>query len=228
MTDTWILYKTTNLINGKIYVGVHKLADTSKSRNYIGSGLSLKLAIEKYGRKNFTRATLAEFNSIEEAYIAEAELVTQEFVNQEDTYNISLGGRGGGIQTPEIKAKISAANKGNTYNIGRKHSEESRAKISERNKGKPKSEEHKAKMSSANIGKKHSAETRLKLSAAKYKPVVINGRYFISLIQAAEFNKITYPSVRWRVQSLSPQWIDWRFATEEEIANFSAREVSAA
>lgn len=58
MSDTWILYKTTNLINSKIYVGVHRLQNTSNSRRYLGSGDALKPAIKKYGRENFTRTTL--------------------------------------------------------------------------------------------------------------------------------------------------------------------------
>ena len=48
----------------------------------------------------------------------------------------------------------------------RKHSEETRAKISAAKKGVPKSEETKAKMSAANMGKVHSDETKAKMSAA--------------------------------------------------------------
>ena len=88
MSNIWILYQTTNNMNGKIYIGVHKLANTSKSKNYLGSGLVLKTAIKKYGRKNFVRATLAEFSYGEDAYTAEENMVNREFVSREDTYNI--------------------------------------------------------------------------------------------------------------------------------------------
>lgn len=71
MADIWILYQITNTLNCKIYVGVHKLADNYRSRNYLGSGLAIKKAIKKYGRKNFTRSTLAEFSCGEDAYKAE-------------------------------------------------------------------------------------------------------------------------------------------------------------
>lgn len=156
MTDTWILYQTTNLTNSKIYVGVHKLADTSRSRRYLGSGDRLKAAIKKYGRKNFTRITLAEFSCSEDAYLAEAEMVTQEFINREDTYNISLGGREGRPLTPESKAKIGSAHKGKLV------SEETRRKLSIANKGKKISEEHRAKIVAA-----HSKpETKAKIRAA--------------------------------------------------------------
>lgn len=44
------IYKTTNLINGKIYVGQHK---GKFDRGYVGSGKILKLALTKYGKQNF-------------------------------------------------------------------------------------------------------------------------------------------------------------------------------
>jgi hypothetical protein len=46
------IYKTTNLINGKIYIGRHK-ATQFEPHKYIGSGAILKSAIEKYGFENF-------------------------------------------------------------------------------------------------------------------------------------------------------------------------------
>ena len=48
---TMIVYKTTNLINGKIYVGKYE----GNRENYLGSGYILKKAIKKYGRENFKR-----------------------------------------------------------------------------------------------------------------------------------------------------------------------------
>ena len=156
MAETWILYQTTNVCNGKIYIGVHKLKNTSKSRNYLGSGYALKPAIKKYGRENFTRVTLAEFSCSKDAYFAEAGMVTEEFLKREDTYNISLGGREGRPHTPESRAKLSAAHKGKII------SPETRAKLSTATKGRPKSEEHKAKIAAA-----HSRpETKAKLRAA--------------------------------------------------------------
>ena len=47
------IYKTTNLINGKIYVGQHKCSKNSIDESYIGSGIYLKHAIEYYGKNNF-------------------------------------------------------------------------------------------------------------------------------------------------------------------------------
>jgi group I intron endonuclease len=181
--NTWILYQTTNTINGKIYIGVHKVADTWKSRNYLGSGKALKPAIEKYGRENFRRATLAEFSCAEEAYVAEAGIVTEEFIKRSDTYNVKVGGEGGvGLKhTEETRAKMSASKKGTTATDetkakmsaalkGRIFTEDTRAKLSVAAKGHKRCvgrvvrEDTRAKIGAANKGKTHSEEVKTKIS----------------------------------------------------------------
>ena len=60
----FIVYKTTNLTNNKFYLGVHGCTKKcAKACNYIGSGIVLKQAIKKYGKSNFIRETLMEFNT---------------------------------------------------------------------------------------------------------------------------------------------------------------------
>ena len=166
MAETWILYQTTNVCNGKIYVGVHKLANTKRSRNYLGSGYALKPAIEKYGIENFTRLTLAEFNCPENAYDAEAKVVTADFILREDTYNIRLGGKGcwGLKHSEETKKKMSFAKKGTVVNP------ETRMKLSTALKGKPKTEETKRKMSASQKGKKISEEHRASIKISHNTP----------------------------------------------------------
>ena len=91
-----LIYKTSNKINGKIYIGVHstnKVLDT-----YLGSGNLIKLAIKKYGKENFYKEILFIFESREEALKKELELVNDCFCKRPDTYNIILGGVGGGNQ----------------------------------------------------------------------------------------------------------------------------------
>ena len=88
-----IVYKTTNLINGRWYIGVHKLS--YRPETYYGSGDLILAAIEKHGRSNFSRETLHTYNTPEEAYTKEAELVTDEVVKDRMSYNIRLGGEGG-------------------------------------------------------------------------------------------------------------------------------------
>lgn len=87
-----IIYKTTNLLNGKIYVGLHS-TDNLNDR-YMGSGWVLKYAIKKYGRKNFKREILLVLSDREEAREVEALLVDKEFIARPNTYNLQEGGMG--------------------------------------------------------------------------------------------------------------------------------------
>ena len=52
----YTVYKTTNLINSKIYVGLHVTSNLED--DYLGSGSQLKSAVKKYGKENFKRETL--------------------------------------------------------------------------------------------------------------------------------------------------------------------------
>lgn len=90
MKKYYVLYKTTNLINGKIYIGSH--ASDSLEDTYLGSGVSLKRDIKKYGKENFKRENLKVFYSLKEVLKEEAKIVTKDFVKRNDTYNSSVGG----------------------------------------------------------------------------------------------------------------------------------------
>lgn len=227
MSDIWILYQTTNLVNGKIYVGVHKVADNATSRCYLGSGSVLKTAIKKYGRKKFKRTTLAEFCCTEDAYAAETQMVTEEFIKREDTYNLKMGGMGcrGLIPSPETRAKMSAALIGNTRGLGRVLSEEHVAKIRAVNTGKVVSKETRNKISAAHKGRVIKKETGDKIALANSKPVIINGKYYPSAKTASEMEGIDRATLGARIRNPKVKWVDYRFATEEEITNFLVMEV---
>jgi len=87
------VYKTTNLLNGKIYVGVHKSKDIFSDK-YIGSGYALKQAIDKYGYNNFRRDIIACFDQYEKAFELEEIIVDKDFINRKDVYNLVVGGKG--------------------------------------------------------------------------------------------------------------------------------------
>jgi len=106
----FILYKTTNLINGKFYVGIHRTNDLND--NYLGSGKNLKIAISKYGRENFKREILKECSSYEELLVEEKIIVTEDFCKRRDTYNQEIGGSGGKIWNDELRKKMSKSKKG--------------------------------------------------------------------------------------------------------------------
>jgi hypothetical protein len=95
----YIIYKTTNNINNKIYIGKHQTNNLDDG--YLGSGKYLKNAIKKYGKENFTREILHYCTSLEELNEKEAEIVNASFVLRDDTYNLALGGEGGNKYIPE-------------------------------------------------------------------------------------------------------------------------------
>ena len=87
-----VVYKTTNLINNKIYIGFHSTDYINDS--YIGSGKVMKEAIKKYSKHNFSKEILAVFNCRKEARELERKLVNDDFIKRKDIYNLILGGSG--------------------------------------------------------------------------------------------------------------------------------------
>ena len=158
-------YKTTNVVNGKMYYGLHSTLDPSD--NYLGSGKLFKLALKKYGRSNFVREILEFFESREAACAAEQLLITDEVINSELYYNINPGGdfcsNGHSKATRE---KISAKTRGaNNPMYGRSHSKSTR-RLQAGFKGRKHTEETKTLMSLARTGATHSNESKAKISAA--------------------------------------------------------------
>ena len=167
----YCIYKITNLINGKTYIGQHKYKDLNDS--YMGSGIHIKRAIRKYGIENFKKEILySNIQYKETVDDMERFAIAKERAIGKAEYNIADGGEGGGCKgyhhTEEARKRISEANK------GRHLSEEIKRKISEAkkgkpngNKGKPKSLEHKRKIGKAHKGIHFSEEARKKISEAK-------------------------------------------------------------
>jgi hypothetical protein len=89
----YTIYKITNRLDGKIYIGKHQTKDLNDG--YMGSGKHLKYAQTKYGIDNFEKEILFKFDNEADMNAKEAELVTEEFCLREDTYNLCPGGKGG-------------------------------------------------------------------------------------------------------------------------------------
>jgi group I intron endonuclease len=172
------IYKTTNLLNGKIYIG-----QTSKdlNTNYLGSGKVVIKAIKKYGKSNFKREVLEECDSKEYMNNREKYWIQHfDSINRNIGYNVSIGGEGGNLGD-KVNQKISETRKnkipvkdinGNIFLIEK---DDNRFKIGELvgirkgvtapNKGipmsnqqkeklkKPKTESHKENLSKAKKGK---------------------------------------------------------------------------
>jgi len=120
-----IIYKTTNLVNGKIYIG----QDKYNNPNYLGSGKILQLAFQKYGIENFRKEILEKCKSAEDLNERERYWIDYySSTNIKIGYNIAFGGNGGDTisnhpKKDEIGKKHSEWLKENNPSIGRKRSE---------------------------------------------------------------------------------------------------------
>jgi len=83
-------YKITNVANGHFYYGVHSTDNLND--NYMGSGVRLHLAYKKYGIENFKKEIIKFFDTVDEAYQCEAEVVNEYLVRDPNCYNLQEGG----------------------------------------------------------------------------------------------------------------------------------------
>lgn len=101
----YIVYLTTNVLNNKIYVGVHQTENPDIFDGYIGNGIKISdqhfikypkepfhYAVKKYGFENFKRTTIQVFDNLQDALDLEESIVNEEFIKRKDTYNITIGG----------------------------------------------------------------------------------------------------------------------------------------
>ena len=96
-------YKITNLINNHFYYGVHNTNNLDDG--YMGSGKRLHIAYKKYGIENFKKEILKYFDTKEEAFEYEAEIVNENLINNDNCYNMKLGGTGWPIYKGYVTVK---------------------------------------------------------------------------------------------------------------------------
>lgn len=153
------IYRITNKINGKTYIGQHKYKDLND--NYMGSGKLIRRAQKKYGMENFKKEIFySRIQYKETADDIERFAIAKERAIGKAEYNIADGGTGGNLVkgtkfSEEHKRRISEALK------GRHHTEETRRKMSEAQKGKHISEEQRKKHSEALRGKKRGTRSEV-------------------------------------------------------------------
>jgi len=124
-----VIYKTTNLTNGKIYIG----QDSNDNPEYFGSGLILYKAIKKYGKENLIKEILECCDSKKQLNEQEKYWIKYyNSTNKKIGYNISKGGTGGKLVEKDGK-------KGKTYEeyYGPERAAEIKVKQSKKRKGKP-------------------------------------------------------------------------------------------
>jgi hypothetical protein len=88
----YTVYKTVNKVNGKFYIGVHKTDNPNDG--YLGSGTYIERAVQKYGASSFVKEILFEYETQEEAWAKENELVESNRSNPL-CKNLRKGGSGG-------------------------------------------------------------------------------------------------------------------------------------
>jgi hypothetical protein len=87
----YYIYKITNKINGKYYIGRHSTNNIEDG--YMGSGIGIVNAIKKYGIDNFTKEILQFANNTEELWELEKTIVNDIVVKDEMSYNMAYGGK---------------------------------------------------------------------------------------------------------------------------------------
>jgi len=168
------IYKTTCLINDKIYIGKSQ----NKRIRYLGSGNLIKEALRQYGKNNFVKEILEE-NIPDRKTLNLREIYWIAFFNSNDPligYNITRGGDGmlGHKHSPETIKKMKSHSRDSEFrrkisiaNKGRVRSDEVKKRISETKKGKRLSEEVYKRISEKRIGSHHTEATKRKMSESQ-------------------------------------------------------------
>ena len=87
------LYKTTCLVTGRYYIGMHSTCNLDDG--YMGSGKRLRYSIRKYGVDNHKKEILEFFENRELLIEAEKKAITEDMVLDENCMNLKGGGSGG-------------------------------------------------------------------------------------------------------------------------------------
>ena len=95
------IYKTTNLLSGKYYIGMHSTDNLNDG--YMGSGKRLRYSINKHGVENHKKEVLEFFEDRKKLAIREREIITLNEIAKEECLNLCVGGQGGFINEEGYK-----------------------------------------------------------------------------------------------------------------------------
>ena len=169
----YCIYCITNNINGKTYIGQHKTNNLDDS--YMGSGVLLKKAKEKYGLENFSKEILAITGTKQNINILEKVFIKIFWEQGKAEYNLAEGGLGGFISED-------ANEKNRVAHLGKKQSIESNLKRSRTLIGHSsyfRTEEWRKHRSEIMKGRLCSEETKIKMSNAKKgRPSNTKGKHY--------------------------------------------------
>lgn len=100
------IYKTTNTLNGKYYIGMHSTDNLDDG--YLGSGKRLRYSVNKYGKDNHKKEILEFLNSRKELVNREKEIVNLNEIAKNDCMNLMIGGDGGFISSEQQRKRAIA------------------------------------------------------------------------------------------------------------------------
>jgi len=182
MKRTGIIYKATNKINGKSYVGqtIKGFSERVSTHKYDqkNKNFPFQMALRKYGFDNFEWSIIKENINIEKLDDEEKEQIIVNNTMSPFGYNVTCGGNSKKVFSEESRKKMSEYAKNRTQEHKNKlivsrngyvHSETTRMKISQKNKGKIVSKEIIDRISKKNTGKKRSEEMKKKFSLRNAK-----------------------------------------------------------
>lgn len=91
----YYIYRITNNLSGRYYLGARSTRNDPWKDSYMGSGTAIAKAIKKHTKENFSKLIVVLCENQKELYETEALFVTQEVVDDPQSYNLCLGGQGG-------------------------------------------------------------------------------------------------------------------------------------
>lgn len=218
-----VIYKTTNLINGKYYIG----KDHANNPEYLGSGYLLKKAISKYGRENFKKEILFYCKDLKDLAKTEKEIVTESICKDPSSYNLAIGGHGGNTHAgwddyrrdefKKLQSEIKSRENNPMY--GKMQTEEGRKRISESNKKSEHPNNNREREKNPFHGKTHSDENKKRWSDSRSgsknpraRRCIAGGIEYGSTKDASIALGIHPSTIRQRINS--DKWVDFYYLSD--------------
>jgi ATP/maltotriose-dependent transcriptional regulator MalT len=159
------IYKTTCNVTGRYYIGMHSTYNLDDG--YMGSGLSLRRSIRKYGNENHTKEILEFLSTREELVLREIEIVTKELIDEDLCMNLKCGGEGG-FSNEEHRHKFTEASKKTRIHLLLESNDELKQKCSKLSSDRLKKTHSLGKINYNTFeGKTHSEQTKQLISEIK-------------------------------------------------------------
>lgn len=204
-----IIYRVTNLINNKIYIGQTKYSLKERKHGHYSKmkdNTYFHKALCKYNKNVFIWEIIDKADTIEELNKKEQYWIKYyDSFNKNKGYNLTMGGEGsiGYIPSEETRKKMRNRMLGNKYTLGFKVKEETKEKLRNINLNKKLSIDHKNK-----IGK----------SNRKYIYILNNNKEILKIDDLVAFcnkNNINYESIRNAFKLNKDQYLGWNISKEK-------------